>query len=78
MRNRGDESSGKASTTCCAVQAAVGAGHVEMYDSAAVMEKDYEHVEHRNVAVGRTKKSTETRSRRDFRGRTRPTYGRFP
>jgi len=39
-----------------------GVGHVEMYDSAAVMEEDYEHVEHRNVAVGTTKKSTETRS----------------
>jgi len=39
-----------------------GVGHVEMYDSAAVMEEDYEHVEQRNIAVGTTKKSTETRS----------------
>src|SRR5467141_2970430 len=53
MRNRGAESCGKASTTCCGVQAAGrGVGHFEMYDSAAVMEEDYEHVEHAERRCG--------------------------
>ena len=47
MRNRGAESWGKASTNLLRRPSrGRGVGHVEMYDSAAVMEEDYEHVEH--------------------------------
>ena len=44
-----------------------GIGHVEVHDLATTMQQDHEHVERtRKVAVGTTKKSTETRSARWF------------
>ena len=47
MRNRGAESCGKASTTCCAVQAAVGESvTLKCTTRRRLMEEDYEHVEH--------------------------------
>src|SRR6267142_5512371 len=46
----------------CRPRSGRGVAHVEVYDLAAVMKQDHEHVEHPNVTVGTTKKSTETRS----------------
>src|SRR5437588_6613219 len=46
----------------CRPRSGRGVPHVEVYDLAAVMKQDHEHVEHAKLTVGATKKSTETRS----------------
>src|SRR2546428_10086603 len=71
MRNRGAESCGEGFDHLLRRPSrGRGVGHVEMYDSAAVMEEDYEHVEHAERRRGRDEKVDRDKIGDDFRGRS--------